>query len=856
MRQLLALTIALAATVAVGSDDPSKADMERLFAVKVLPLLEHKCFGCHGADEDDVRGDLDMRTLAGLLKGGESEEPALVPGKPAESPLVSAVKWDELEMPPKETDRLTAKEIALVEAWVKAGAPWPDAERRSEILLAERSKKVTEDGVIVETSGGLSDDWTYRRYQPEDLWAYQPVGEVSVPMIEGAGPNPVDAFVLRKLAEAELQPAERADDRTWLRRVTFDLTGLPPTPEEVTHFLADDSGDARAKVVDRLLDSPRYGERMAQHWLDVARYADTAGFSNDWERPHAWRYRDYVIRAFNDDKPYDQFVREQIAGDEIAPNDPEARIATGFLRMGPWEHTGMSVAAVTRQLFLDDVTNSVGETFLAHGLRCAKCHDHKFDPIPTRDYYGIQAAFATTKFDEPNTPFLSQENTADFDRLREWTEQRKATSDWMRTEDKGNNSVGRLKKKRGDYLKREADRIAPKSLAVKSQGGDKVHILVGGALESPGAMVSPSVLTAVSLDDQPYDVPTSTAGRRTALANWIADERNPLTARVMVNRIWQTHFGRGLVATPNNFGKMGSKPTHPELLDYLARRFVEEGWSVKKLHRLIVTSETYGRRSSHDDMDHVREVDPNNELLAYFPPRRLSAEELRDSMLAVTGELHATMGGPGIFPEINWEVALQPRHIMGSIAPGYVPSPLKEDRHRRTVYAFRIRTLGDPMLEVFNKPGPDASCERRDETTVTPQVFALFNGATVHARSLALAKRLAEEREETNGRIALAYRLLFGRTPTADESAACRAHVERMTAHHEKHEPVRTELPKWVAREMIDEQTGKPFRWSERLEGIENYERDLQPWEVSAEVRGLAELCLVLLNSNEFVYVY
>jgi hypothetical protein len=516
----------------------------------------------------------------------------------------------------------------------------------------------------------------------------------------------------------------------------------------------------------------------------------------------------------------------------------------------------MSVAAVTRQQFLDDVTNAVGETFLAHGLGCAKCHDHKFDPVPTRDYYAMQAVFASTQFDEPQTPF-DAENTEMFPRLREVTEARSRETEWMRAEDRGNDSIRRLEKKRADYLERERQRIEPRAFGVKNSGTPTVHVLTGGSLESPAAAVDPGVLSAVSLGDaQPYEVPDTATGRRLALAEWIADERNPLTARVMVNRVWQMHFGRGLVATPNNFGKMGSRPSHPELLDWLAAWFVEHDWSIKQLHRLILSSETYARSGEHPDVETLRTVDPDNALLAYFPPRRLTAEEIRDSLLAVTGELDPTMGGPGISPEMNWEVALQPRHIMGAIAPSYVPSPRKRDRNRRTIYAFRIRTLPDPLLEVFNRPGPDTSCERRDETTVTPQVFALFNGSTTHARALALADRLSNEEETTDARITRAYELLFSRVPTDEELAACREHVDTSTAHHREHEPPRTELPTWVEREMIDEQTGTPFRWSEKLEGMEHYERDVQPWEVSPEVRGLAELCLVLLNSNEFVYVY
>jgi len=371
-------------------------DPEALFVHEVLPILKEKCFACHGDDSEEIEGEFDIRTLEGMLAGGESGKPALVPGNPHKSPAYIAVTWKDadLEMPPKENDRLTDKQIAMLGQWIAKGAPWPDEERRAEILA--NTEWDYADGIQVATSGALSDEWANRRYKPESLWAFYPVSnpEVPVDFLKDGQENPIDAFVNRKLNGNDITPAGKADKITLIRRATFDLTGLPPTPKEVADFLADNSPEAFEKVIDRLLASPRYGERWGRHWLDVVRYADTDGFSNDFERPNAWRYRDYVIRSFNQDKPYDQFIKEQIAGDEIDPNDPEMLIAVGYLRMGPWEHTGMSVAAETRQLFLDDVTNSVGETFLSIPLRCASCHDHKFDPIPTRDYYSIQAVFA------------------------------------------------------------------------------------------------------------------------------------------------------------------------------------------------------------------------------------------------------------------------------------------------------------------------------------------------------------------------------------------------------------------------------------------------------------------------------
>ena len=398
--------------------EPLKTDGERLFTLKVQPLLKEKCFGCHGNDPKDIRGDYNLMSLEGMLKGGESEEPSVVPGKPEESPLYQAVLWEGYEMPPKETDRLSAEETELIRKWIAAGAPWPSAETQLRIQKELWTVRENEDGVLVDTSGGLADDWTYRRYQPDDIWAFQPVEkeEVSLDPQE----NPIDHFIDQKINAAKLIPAGQADPRTLVRRVTFDLTGLPPTSGEVDNFLkawADDSSAAWSSLVDRLLQSDHYGERQAQHWLDVVRYADTAGFSNDYERSNAWRYRDYVIRSFNSDKPFNQFIVEQIAGDELRPDDPEATIATGLLRMGPWG-TAMIPKQEARQIYLDDLVHNVGQSFLAMPMRCCKCHDHKFDPIPTRDYYSMYAAFSATQPAEIEAEFLPEENRDGFTEKR------------------------------------------------------------------------------------------------------------------------------------------------------------------------------------------------------------------------------------------------------------------------------------------------------------------------------------------------------------------------------------------------------------------------------------------------------
>ncbi len=896
IRRMLCCLLLLTEFTVVEALEPE--DSERLFVTKLQPLLISKCGGCHGEDTEDLKGQFDMRSRAAMLAGGESETPAIVPGKAAESLLVKAIEWREgWEMPPKENDRLTTQQIDWVRQWIDAGAPWPTDKAAAEIMRAAADSATDADGVLVSTSGGTTDSWTTRRYAPEDLWAYQPLQDSEVPWeFANGSTNPIDAFINRELAAAEMEPLPPADDATLLRRLTYDLTGLPPTAAELASFDTSSAAAYRRRV-EELLARPQYGERWAQHWLDVVRYADTAGFANDHLRPHAWRYRDYVIRAFNNDKPYDQFIREQIAGDEIDPSNPEHLIAVGFLRMGPWEHTAMSVPAVTRQQFLDDVTNSVGVTFLGHELRCAKCHDHKFDPIPTRDYYGMQAIFSPVQFTDRDVPFLPEENLAGFEsgRQRIASLQQVPGVQSLRTlpkaewpvesfdEDTDQKGRDKVRRKRTQALEREAARFLPRAMSVysgpprpyssnqthhplppraKRQGNaEPTHILTGGSIETPAEAVQPAVLSVVRIDDEPFKVPDSLVGRRAALAEWLTAGENPLTARVMVNRVWQAHFGTALAGNPNNFGATGKKPTHPELLDFLAKEFVRHGWSIKKLHERIVTSDAW-RRSSGPLPDAAATRDPENRLLSVFPPRRLTAEELRDTMLMASGELNLQGGGLPARPEIHLEVAMQPRHIMGSVAPAYQAAATPAQRHQRTVYTERIRTLRDPLLEVFNQPGPDVSCERRDASTITPQAFTLLNSQNSFDRALALADRVRRYCEEgpraakPARQIAQAFLWTLGRQPTDAEATACLAHFQAMLAVHQQTAPTKTELPMHVVREMVEEMTGLTFYWVEDLDLYHHFTPDLKPTDVDAATRALAEVALVLFNSNEFAYLY
>ena len=914
----IALVALSAAPTIQGDDAESVSEAEKRFALTVEPLLRRKCASCHAAGGDEApKGSLDVTTRKGLLTGGDSGQPALRPGSPDKSPLYLSTSWDdeELQMPPKESDRLTTLEREALRRWIEAEAPWPDAATVASIR--ERYAQ----GVQIETSGGLSKEWTERRYDEDALWAYRPI--VAAPPPRSAD-HPIDAFIDAALEEQGIDPGPPASPRTLVRRLTFGLTGLPPSPETIETFVRETERDAERAVerlVDSLLASPHYGEQMARHWLDVVRYADSAGFANDFERPNAWRYRDYVVRSFRADKPYDEFVREQIAGDEIAPSDPEALIATGFLRMGPWEQTGMSVARVTRQAFLDDVTDSVGQTFLAHPLQCARCHDHKFDPVPTRDYYSIQAVFATTQFADRKAEWLPDENRAGFDderdvlakriegyaAIRRGIQQKRdaAAKAWyaerglpytprgealrkgtpedqvvpskygLAARDLGLERITRKNTMRHQW---ELDRYRPIAFSVYSgstklrgnvssrlpvpknplTGGsvETTTILTGGDPFARGNPVEPGVLSVAAGGTSP-EISEAPAGRRTAFARWLTDPDNPLTARVMVNRIWSWHFGRGIAANPNNFGATGARPTHPELLDWLAAEFVRSGWSVGHMHRLIVTSRAYRRASRETDGLSPDEVSRARDLYALFRPRRLTAEEIRDSMLACSGELVRTVGGIPCRPDRNLEAALQPRMIMGTYAPAYQPNPKPEQRNRRTLYAQKTRGLRDPFLEVLDRPDAEKSCELRETSTASTQALALLNSEESQDRAVAFAARLRKECGDDRKRtVRRAFELAFGRRPSNDELGACLEHwsdSERLDGSSPP--PPRREYPTSILRRVKEEVTGETFEYRETLEAYETYVHDLQAADVDAPTRALANLCLVLLNANEFLYV-
>jgi len=932
MRLTLLLIVCLFPVLAFGEIEKDFNKMtdvqrgERVFALHVKRILAQKCNGCHG-DEGKLKGDLDLRTLEGFLAGGETSNKVLVPGDADASLLTTAIEWvdPDYEMPPKENDRLTTEQIEKVKNWINWGAPWPSDEVLAEWQAFERTLERTNEGVLVETIGGLDDGWTYRRYQDEAIWAFQPLTDPEVPDVGKADVHAIDAFVQHKLGEAGFEQAPRADARALIRRVSYDLTGLPPKPEEVDAFVAasaDDADGAYIALIDRLLASPRYGERWAQHWLDVVRYADTGGFSNDYERSNGWRYRDYVIRSFNDDKPYDQFILEQLAGDEIDADDPEMLVALGFLRSGAYDNAMVEVD-VARQMFLDDVVNGVGQTFLGTPMRCCKCHDHKFDPLPTEDYYRMYSAFAGTYPVERPAPYLEEENCggfeetdalveellsfADQERLKVVAKREAAAKEWYaergleyvdyearkKIDDDASKprlhigldhqDEGRLKVREQDVRiwTRRKERTQELAQSVfngvlkpanaghlripKNPKNDWVpenFILTGGSVEAKGKPVTPGVLSVTMTPspdgtaEDPFALTTALEGRRLGFAKWVADPKNPLSTRTIVNRIWGYHFPRAIAGNPNNIGGKGALPTHGELLDWLASRFVEDGWSLKGLHRLILTSETYRMSTVHPQMSQLEQKDPDNKLLAYFQPRRLTAEEIRDSMLQITGELNLEMGGLPTRPEINMEVAFQPRMVQFSLSPAYLPSVTPKERNRRSIYGYKTRGMRDPFLQIFNQADPNESCEMRDSAAVSPQAFTLLNSDVSTDRSIAFALHLQEQTQDAGEQIDLAFRLALSRAATDDEIAELTAFLGEMETHHAEHKPEPVVYPTSITRSLVEEFSGKKFEYEEILPVFKNYQPDTKASDVSPATRALADVCLLLFNANEFAYVY
>ena len=665
-------------------------------------------------------------------------------------------------------------------------------------------------------------------------WAFQKVVKPAAPAVHRSAwvSNEIDAFILAKLEEKGIRPSAPADKATLLRRATLDLTGLPPTPEEIQAFLADDSPEAWARVVDRLLASPRYGERWARHWLDLARYSDSEGFKSDETRPNIWRYRDYVIDSFNQDKPYDRFIKEQIAGDELYPDDPQALIATGFNRHFPDESNARNLMQ-RRQEILNDITDVTGATFLGLTYGCARCHDHKFDPILQRDYYRLQAFFANTRIKDNAVletrehrkaweqqyadwdsktrdlraemhklvqPQLDKLYKEAFEKFPEEIQDAVNTAPEKRTpiqwhmyykakpqlEHSDEEVARRLKgddaRHYGDLKAQLAqfDSIKPPSFPIaqamidNESASPKTWVLRVGVYDARQEEVEPGFLTI--LDPAPAKiVPPAdgkSSGRRSALARWIASPDNPLTARVMANRIWHYHFGRGIVGTPSDYGVMGERPSNKELLDYLASTFVENGWRVKKMHRLILLSNAY-RQSSAWNAESAK-TDPSDKLFWRYPRHRLEGEAIRDSMLFIAGRLNFEMHGPGVFPPMPPGVVTR---------GGWKKDEDPAEANRRSVYVFVRRNTRYPMFEVFDMPDTHESCARRNNTVTPSQALELLNNELTIDWARSFAARIANDTGITpEAQVDRAYHLAYARTPTDAERRAALAFLDRQTA--------------------------------------------------------------------------
>jgi hypothetical protein len=600
-------------------------------------------------------------------------------------------------------------------------------------------------------------------------WEFQPRKDAPPPTFADAAgkawvKTPVDAFILAGLRKAGLKPAPPADRATFIRRVTFDLTGLPPTPEEVDAFVADKSPKAWEKLVDRLLASPHYGEQWGRHWLDVVRFAESDGYEYDMHRPDAWRYRDYVVQSFNDDKPYDTFVKEQLAGDEIDPSNKTYLVASGFNRLGPLrKNAGNQDVASSHNEVLTEMTNIVGAAFLGVTVGCARCHDHKFDPFRQSDYYRLQAHFAQL---QPNDIVLASKEEQDAWKAKAAPveqQKKKLQADLRRAPD------GMKAKIEADLDALDDQMPAPLesiySVVDEPQKASPVKVLFHGDYLNPVSTVGVRTL-GILLPDGTPEAPIQEEKPRLKLAEWIADPANPLTSRVMVNRVWQYHFGRGIVATPNDFGLMGSRPANRELLDWLASRFVEGGWKLKPIHRMILLSNAYQQSSTSSIEKEAVEKDSQDALLWKFDHRRLEAEEIRDAMLSISARLNSKAGGP------SFMVPIDPALVLSLKRPQYwVATRDKSEYDRRTLYMIYKRNLRLPFEEVFDAPDTLLSCARREQSTHAPQALELLNGQTSNELAVAFAQRLLKERSTASDRVDYAWRLTAGRKPTPAEKS-------------------------------------------------------------------------------------
>ena len=779
--------------LAQSSTSPSDPAALEFFEAKVRPVFANRCYPCHGPNTGEGQAGLRLDSLTTMLTGGRSG-PAIVPGEPQRSLFILAINHDTfVQMPPK--TKLPRQEIQILTDWVKMGAPWPDA-----LPPPPASRKQTASSDVEFTE------------EEKSFWAFQRVTKSSIPRIRNKSwpRSRVDHFVLAELEAKGLTPAPPAAKRTLIRRATIDLHGLPPTPEEVTAFLLDESPEAFSRVVNRLLESPRYGERWGRHWLDVVRYADSNGMDDNLVYGDAWRYRDYVIRAFNTNKPYDLFIREQLAGDLLADRGDadraEGLVATTFLMIGP-KMLAEDDPVKQQMDIVDEQLDTASRAIMGLTLGCARCHDHKFDPIPTADYYSLAAIFKST---QTMLSFRvdSKWNATALDgrepdqRLSELEKEIDLHDDILVN---GNREKMSQEEREGyeENLKAAKEEYAsiPKAMAVKEGDAADLPIFIRGNHLTPGPRV-PRRFPRILAGGRQTPIPSGRSGRL-ELADWLTSPDHPLTARVMVNRIWKGHFGRGIVRSPDNFGRLGERPDNQPLLDWLAVRFVESGWSVKEMHRVMMLSSAYQMSTAFNPR--ASEIDPENRLLWRMDRRRMEAEVIRDSLLHVSGRLDLTLGGTllNVAPFVN---------LSGD---GKSRDPALYESPRRSVYLPVLRSAVYEVLEAFDFADPSRMNGRRSSTTVAPQALFMLNSKLMEEAAGHLAQRLLASTLPTDAEhIGQAYELVLSRPPST------------------------AERQEWI-------------------EFLSRYEAELDGDLADAQHRRTAAwtaLCRVLLASNEFVY--
>jgi len=809
------------------ADEKDDVDGIKFFAEHIAPIFKEHCFKCHGNGKS--KGGLSLYTHDSILEGGESGA-AVDLDDPSASLLLDALNYDGFEMPP--AGKLPQESIDLVAKWIKMGAPVPE---RDDVIELSHS---TDPQVNDET---------------RNHWSFRPVKRPDVPSVKNAEwvKSPVDAFVLKHLEAEGITPSKPADRRQLMRRVHYDLLGLPPDPAEVEAFANDTDPQAYPKLVDRLLASPHYGEHWARYWLDLVRYGESNSFERDNPKPFVWKYRDYVIRSLNADKPYDQFVMEQLAGDELDNVTAESIIATGFYRLGQWDDEPAD-PKLARFDELDDIIATTSQGMLGLTMNCCRCHDHKLDPIPQADYYKFLSFFSNMKrygirgdntvYDASVRSIATPEEMSAFAKERSEHEQKvkqlrgelDAVENDIRPhliggeKDDFNNDSVRLriirkyvgkhitkenlqtyaaKRKEWTDLRNNPPKSAAQALCIKEHGRDPgpTFVLLRGNPALEGDVVEPAFPSVLGFPEPSIEVPGhgESSGRRRALAEWVVSSENPLTARVMANRLWQWHFGRGIVRTPNNFGLQGDLPTHPELLDWLASEFVHRGWSMKQMHRLILLSNAYQMASA--PREDALEKDPQNNLFWRFDMRRLRAEEVRDSLLAVNGTLRPDeMYGPQIYPEIPAEVL----HSQSRPGANWHTSS-KEAARRRSIYIHIKRSLTVPLLASFDVAESDFTCPVRFATTQPTQALGMMNSAFLNQQAQLFADLLKKQHPgQLRPQIEMALTRAFQRPPTSSE-------VER-------------------GEKLIS---------------------DLQSEFEQTPAQALKNFCLLVLNTNEFLYL-